>query len=104
MLVAITVGLMLRPVKINEIILYLAITLPLALIFMPLSIYAIATLVHVPLMTREVLVIMAAVPSGAIAGVMAERYGCDGPLASMIVVVAFLFGLITLPLLSVILL
>jgi malate permease and related proteins len=104
MLVAITIGLMLRPVKINDIILYLAITLPLALIFMPLFVYAVATLVHVALMTREVLVIMAAVPSGAIAGVVAERYGCDGPLASMIVVVAFLFSLITLPLLSVILL
>jgi predicted permease len=104
MLVAITIGLMLRPVKIKEIILYLAITLPLALIFMPLFVYAMATMGHVPLLTREILVIMAAVPSGAIAGVVAERYGCDGPLASMIVVVAFLFSLITLPLLSVILL
>jgi predicted permease len=101
MLVAITIGLMLRPVKINEILLYLAITLPLSLIIMPLSVYGLATFFQVPAMTREILVISAAVPSGAIAAVMAERYGCDGPLASTIVVVAFLFSLITLPLISV---
>jgi predicted permease len=104
MLVAITIGLMLRPVKINEIIRYLAIVLPLALVVMPLTIFGLATLFQVPDMTREILVIMAAVPSGAIAAVMADRYGCDGPLASTIVVVAFLFSLVTLPLLSVFLL
>jgi hypothetical protein len=103
-LVAITVGLMLRPVKINEILLYLVIAVPLALLIMPLSVYGLATLFQVPPMTREILVIEAAVPSGAIAAVMADRYGCDGPLASTIVVVAFLFSLITLPLLSVLLL
>jgi predicted permease len=104
MLVAITIGLMLRPVKIREIYLYLAITIPLALIIMPLSIFGMATLLHVPVMTREILVIMAAVPSGAIAAVIADRYGCDGSLASTIVVVTFLFSLITLPLISVLLL
>ena len=104
LLVAITIGLMLKPVKIREIYLYLAITIPLALIVMPLMVYGAATLLDVPVMTREVLVIMAAVPSGAIAAVMADRYGCDGPLASTIVVVAFLLSLITLPLLSIILL
>jgi len=104
MLVAITVGLMLRPVKINEILLYLAITVPLALLIMPLSVYGLATLFTIPALTREILVIEAAVPSGAIAAVMADRYGCDGPLASTIVVVAFLFSLITLPLISALLL
>ena len=103
-LVAITVGLMLRPVKINEILLYLAITVPLALLIMPLSVYGLATLFTIPALTREILVIEAAVPSGAIAAVMADRYGCDGPLASTIVVVAFLFSLITLPLISALLL
>ena len=104
MLVAITVGLMLRPVKIQEILLYLAIAVPLALVVMPVAVYGLATLFQLPAMTREILVIEAAVPSGAIAAVMADRYGCDGPLASTIVVVAFLFSLITLPLLSVLLL
>lgn len=104
MLVAITVGLMLRPIKIKDILLYIAIVLPLALILMPLMVYAGATLIHVPSLTREILMIEAAVPSGAIAAVMADRYGCDGSLASTIVIVAFLVSLITLPLLSIILL
>jgi len=104
MLVAITIGLMLRPVKISEILPYLAIALPLALVIMPLSLFGLATAFQVPVLTREVLVIEAAVPSGAVAAVMAERYGCDGPLASMIVVISFLFSLITLTMISAILL
>lgn len=54
--------------------------------------------------TREVLVIESAVPSGAIAAVLAERYGCDGTLASTIVIISFLVSLVTLPVLSVVLL
>jgi len=104
MLAAITVGLMLRPVNLREISRYLAITLPLSLLFMPLAIFGIATLTGVSALTREILVIEAAVPSGAIAAVIAERYGCDGPLASTIVVVSFLCSLVTLPVLSIFLL
>lgn len=104
MLVAITIGLMLRPVTIKEKIPYLVIAIPLALVVMPLLVYAMGTALHVSFISREVLLVMAGVPSGAVAAVMAERYGCDGPLASMIVVVAFLISLITLPLLSVLLL
>lgn len=100
MLVAITIGLMLRPVRLKEISQYLGIAVPLSLLFMPLSVYAIATFAHVPAITREILVIEAAVPSGAVAAVFADRYGCDGPLASTIVVVAFLCSLVTLPLIS----
>lgn len=103
-LVAITVGLMLRPVKIKEILLFVAIAVPLSVILMPLLVYAGATLMHVPLVTREVLVIEAAVPSGAIAAVLADRYGCDGSLASVLVIVSFLVSLITLPLLTLLLL
>jgi predicted permease len=104
MIVAITIGLMLRPVNVREISRYLAIALPLSLLFMPLAIFTIATFTGVSAMTREILVIEAAVPSGAIAAVIAERYGCDGPLASTIVVVSFLCSLVTLPVLSILLL
>lgn len=104
MIVAITIGLMLRPVKINDILRYLCIAIPLSLVAMPLCVYAGATIAQVPAVTREVLVIEAAVPSGAIAAVVSERYGCDGPLASTIVVISFLISLVTLPLLSILLL
>lgn len=104
LLVAITIGLMLKPVSIRKILLYLAIVLPLSLIITPLLVYGGATLIQVPTITREVLLIEAAVPSGAVAAVVADRYGCDGSLASMIVVISFLISLITLPILSVLLL
>lgn len=104
MLVAITVGLMLRPVKINDILLYIAVAVPLSVILMPLLVFAGATIAQVSSITREVLVIEAAVPSGAIAAVMADRYGCDGSLASVIVIISFLVSLITLPLISILLL
>jgi predicted permease len=103
-LVAITIGLMLRPVKIKEILPYLIIALPLSLILMPVLIFCGATLICVPEITREVLLIEAAVPSGAIAAVMSERYGCDGALSSTIVIVSFLVSLVTLPALSILLL
>ena len=104
MLVAITIGLMLRPVKITKILPYLAITLPLSLVVMPVSAYGLATFFQIPSMTREILVIEAAAPSGAVAAVLADRYGCDGTLASMIVVVSFFLSLVTLPVLSALLL
>ena len=104
LLVAITIGLMLRPVKITKILPYLVITLPLSLIFMPVSAYGLATFFQIPPMTREILVIEAAAPSGAVAAVLADRYGCDGALASMIVVVSFFLSLVTLPVLSALLL
>jgi len=103
-LVAITIGLMLKPVRITEILPYLIITLPLSLILMPVLIFSGATLIGIPEITREILLIEASVPSGAIAAVMSERYGCDGTLSSMIVIISFLVSLVTLPALSILLL
>jgi predicted permease len=49
-------------------------------------------------MERQVSVILAAMPSGAIAAVIADRYGCDGKLAAAIVIGTYLLSLVTLPL------
>ena len=70
----------------------------------PLLVYTGSTIIHASPITQQILVIMAAVPSGAVAAVMSERYGCDGSLASTIVILSFLVSLITLPILSVLLL
>lgn len=104
MLVAITVGLMLRPIKVRDIILYATITLSLSLILTPLLVYSGSFLINADQITTEILVIMASVPSGAVAAVMSERYGCDGSLASAIVVLSFLSSLVMLPLMTVLLL
>jgi predicted permease len=37
-------------------------------------------------------------PSGAIAAVVAGRYGCDGALASALVIATYLVSLVTIPL------
>jgi predicted permease len=103
-MVAITVGLMLRAIKVRDILLYASIPLFLSLIITPLLVYTGSNFIHASSVTQQILVIMAAVPSGAIAAVMSERYGCDGSLASTIVILSFLIGLITLPALSILLL
>ena len=51
-----------------------------------------------PAFERGVAVILAAMPSGAIAGVVADRYGCDGKLAAAIIVCTYVISLVTLPL------
>ncbi|MGZ7169403.1 MAG: AEC family transporter [Halobacteriota archaeon] len=103
-MVAITVGLMLRAIKVRDILLYASIPLSLSLIVTPLLVYTGSNLVHTSPITQQILVIMASVPSGAVAAVMSERYGCDGSLASTIVILSFLVSLITLPTLAIILL
>lgn len=104
MMVAITVGLMLRAIKVRDILLYASIPLSLSLILTPLLVYTGSSLIHASPITQQILVIMAAVPSGAVAAVMSERYGCDGSLASTIVILSFLVSLITLPTLVILLL
>ncbi|MGZ4909282.1 MAG: AEC family transporter [Halobacteriota archaeon] len=104
MMVAITVGLMLRVIKVRDIILYASIPLSLSLIVTPLLVYTGSSLIHASPITQQILVIMASVPSGAVAAVMAERYGCDGSLASTIVILSFLVSLVTLPALAILLL
>jgi predicted permease len=104
MMVAITVGLMLRAIKVRDIILYASIPLSLSLIVTPLLVYTGSSLIHASPITQQILVIMASVPSGAIAAVVSERYGCDGSLASTIVILSFFVSLITLPTLVILLL
>ena len=104
MMVAITVGLMLRAIKVRDILLYASIPLSLSLIVTPLLVHTGSSVIHATPLTQQILVIMASVPSGAVAAVMSERYGCDGSLASTIVILAFLVSLITLPTLSILLL
>jgi hypothetical protein len=47
---------------------------------------------------RDVTVLEAAMPSAMMAAVVADRYGCDGPLGTAAVVVTTLLGVVTIPL------
>jgi predicted permease len=95
---------MLRAIKVRDIILYASIPLSLSLIVTPFLVYTGSSLIHASPITQQILVIMASVPSGAIAAVVSERYGCDGSLASTIVILSFFVSLITLPTLVILLL
>ena len=46
----------------------------------------------------QVLVLEAAMPAGAIAAVVAARYGCNGGLASALVIAMYVLSLGTIPL------
>lgn len=46
----------------------------------------------------EILLIEAAMPSGTVAAVLADRYGCDGSIASALVIATYGLSLLTIPL------
>lgn len=102
-LVAISIGLMLKPIKIRHILPLLGIIVLLKLLLQPLLVRGGATVAGLPALPVEILVIEAAMPSGAIAAVIADRYGCDGPLASTIVIATYLVSLVTIPIVTLLL-
>lgn len=98
LLVWIAVGLLLRPVRLRTLIPLLALVVAIHMVLLPVLVLAGGSFAGLPAMERGVTVILAAMPSGAIAGVVADRYGCDGRLAAAIIVCTYLISLITLPL------
>ncbi|HEX3000861.1 MAG TPA: AEC family transporter [Methanoregula sp.] len=99
-LVAVSLGLMLKPVKLRHILPLFLLIVGLKLFLQPLVVMYGASVASFPTLTTEVLVIEAAMPSGAIAAVIADRYGCDGPLASALVIATYLVSLVTIPLIT----
>jgi predicted permease len=96
-LVAVSLGLMLKPVDIRRIFPLFVLIVCLKLFLQPLIVLWGASLAGLPPLTTEILVIEAAMPSGAVAAVIADRYGCDGPLASALVIATYLVSLLTIP-------
>lgn len=99
-LVAVSLGLMLKPVKIRHILPLFLLIVGLKLFLQPVVILCGASLLALPALSTEILVIEAAMPSGAVAAVIADRYGCDGPLASALVIATYLVSLATIPLVT----
>lgn len=97
-LVAFAVGLMLRPIDFKKLVPLIAVVVGLKLVLEPTLALTIADALSLPKINRELLVIEAAMPSGTIAAVLAVRYGCDGAVASTLVVATYLLSLIALPL------
>ncbi|NMB79237.1 MAG: hypothetical protein GYA23_09125 [Methanomicrobiales archaeon] len=97
LLVWIAVGLLLRPIRLRTLVPLLGIVVIIHLLILPVLVYAGGFVTGMPMMERTVAVILAAMPSGAIAGVVADRYGCDGKLAAAIIVCTYFISVVTLP-------
>ena len=95
--VALTIGLMLRPVSLKTALVPIAAVLAVKLFVEPMLAAELATIAHVPRLERNVLLIEAAMPSGTIATIVAARYGCDGGFASTVVVVSYVASLVSVP-------
>ena len=98
LLVWIAIGLLVRPVPARRLLPFLALVTVIGLILVPALVFAGGFLAGLPAIQRSVAVILSAMPSGAIAGVIAERYGCDGKLAAALIIGTYLISIVTLPL------
>ncbi len=97
LLIWISIGLLLRPVRARYLLPFLAVTAGIKLIIEPILVMSYAHLAGVSYVTNQLLLFEAAIPSGALAAVMASRYGCDGQLAGWLVMGTYLLCLVTLP-------
>ncbi len=98
LLVWISIALLLRPIRTRYLLPILALTAGIKLIIKPAIIMGYAQLAGVTGPTNQLLLFEAARPSGAVAAVMASRYGCDGPLAGWLVMGTYLLCLVSVPL------
>jgi hypothetical protein len=95
---AFAVGLLLQKVPVRQLLPAIAALFCINLVAEPLIALAGAHLFSLPRLAEEVLVIEAAMPAGAVAAVIAARYGCNGRLASALVIAMYFLSLGTIPL------
>jgi len=96
--VALAIGLMLRPIPIRSLSYLIIAVAVIKLLIKPLISFAISQTELLPSMDIEILLIETAMPSGTVAAVLADRYGCDGSLASALLVATYGLSLVTIPL------
>jgi len=92
------IALMLRWIPLKTVGLLAVLTVFLTLVLQPLIALYLSDLVHLPPLDTDILLLETAMPSGMIAAVLSDRYGCDGELASVLVLVTYIVAVVTLPL------
>jgi predicted permease len=102
--VALTIGIMLKSIPLKGLIHLIVAVAAIKLIAKPLIAFAMAEMQLLPPLDMEILLIETAMPSGAVAAVLADRYGCDGAIASALVIVTYGLSLLTIPLIMLFLL
>jgi predicted permease len=95
---AFAVGLMLQKIPFRRMLPPIAALFVINLIAEPLLALGGAHLFGLSQLEDQVLVLEAAMPAGAIAAVVAARYGCNGGLASALVIAMYVLSLGTIPL------
>jgi malate permease and related proteins len=98
LLLWIAIGLMLRPIKLRYFLPLFLIVIVIKLLFEPVFATFFAISAGASVINQEMLLLESSVPSGAVAAVLASRYGCDSSLAGWMVVGTYLVSLITIPL------
>jgi predicted permease len=96
--VALSIGLMLRPVQVKSLLPLIFAVIALKLLVQPLLAFALAKHFGLPGDTRTVLVVECAMPSGLVATVVGARYGLDGAMASAITITTYFASVVTMPL------
>jgi len=98
LLIWISIGLLLHPIRARYLLPFLVMAAGIKLLIEPALVMGYAQAADLSYITSQVLLFEAAIPSGALAAVMASRYGCNGPLAGWLVLGTYLLGLVTVPL------
>ncbi len=96
--VAIAIALMLKPIPARKLAGLIVAVALIKLIAKPLIAFAIAEIELLPMTVTEILLIETAMPSGTVAAVLADRYGCEGSIASALVIATYVLSLLTIPL------
>jgi predicted permease len=97
-LAALVVGLMLKPVPVRRLLPLVVACVALKLAVEPGLVALAAHGAHAPKIERDLLILMAGMPSGTVAAVLASRHGCDAPLASALVVATTIAGALSVAL------
>jgi malate permease and related proteins len=98
LLIWIAIGLMLRPIRMRYFLPLFLIVICIKLLFEPVIATYIAIFTGSSLAVQQILLLESSVPSGAVAAVLASRYGCDSSLAGWMVVGTYLISMVTIPL------
>lgn len=94
------IALMLKPINIRFILLPALCAVLIKLILEPFVALFFAYSVGIIDMQTTILVLDSSLPSGAVTAILAEKYGCDGGLASTLLVVTYCVAPLTIPIVA----
>lgn len=97
-MVALSIGLMLVAIPFRQFYPLIIGVLAIKLFVEPLLTCYGAHILALDSLPKEILIIESAMPSGALAALLAARYGCDAAIASVLTIATYIISLITLPL------